>query len=299
VSPKSVPSRTRRPRWAVTTDVADADAVEWAKATLRSDGLQAVRADVIGNGTEAVVYRLSSSTNGSIIDHALKVFRRERKHNSVESIRAEFDVLKGFAATLAAHPCGVVCPHPLDVSPDGYAYLMTYVEGETLDDYLLRIRNGSVTDPADVVTAIVQGITRFYDAVGAPYADFQPRNVRVTTSAVALFDPMIGNPGFLPPRSGLQWWPPSADFGFWIQEVGADAVRQSVQRPRLVRARIDFTRRLVAAAAAAFAPRSQDRFRDEVVAVGDFHFQRYRRRLGIRWAAHHFVGRRVARQCAY
>ena len=277
---------------------ATADPVGWAATALRQQGLTVRDVNIVGTGTEAVVRRISSLTeDGRTAEHALKTFRRERRSNSAQSIRSEFEALAAFSAAVAAPQSCVVCPRPVALSPDEFAYLMSYVEGETLDDYLARNRGRSQV-VACLAAAIVDGLACFYDALGTCYADFEPRNVLVTPSRVCLLDPMIGNPAFLPLRREFRYWPSSVDLGFWLEQVAAQAVKPSLQRPTLAASRLSLTRRLIRQAAEVFAPGDATTFRHEVVTVAEFHFERFRRHIGARWTIHYAVGRRIARHCA-
>ncbi len=275
------------------------DVLAWAADALRDEGLTVQRIDVVGAGTEAVVRRLSSvAEDGRATAHVLKAFRRERRHNTVDSVRSEFEALAAFAATLDRSDSRVRCPRPLALAPDGFAYLMTYVDAPTLDDYLVCARSGSANVFGQLASAIVDGLVCFYDALGTCYADFQPRNICVSASRIFMLDPLIGNPAFLPKREHLRWWPASADVGFWTEQVGAEAVRQCIQEPRLAVARVSLTREVIRRAAEVFGIADPDGFHQEVVAVADFHFRRFRRLLGSRWTIHYLAGRYIARRCA-
>lgn len=274
------------------------DVLAWAADALRDEGLTVQRIDVVGAGTEAVVRRLSSvAEDGRATAHVLKAFRRERRHNTVDSVRSEFEALAAFAATLDRSGSRVRCPRPLALAPDGFAYLRrtsTRQRWTTIwcaQDQVRRIFG-------QLASAIVDGLVCFYDALGTCYADFQPRNICVSASRIFTLDPLIGNPAFLPKREHLRWWPASADVGFWTEQVGAEAVRQCIQEPRLAVARVSLTREVIRRAAEVFGMADPDGFHQEVVAVADFHFRRFRRRLGSRWTIHYIAGRYIARRCA-
>ena len=273
-----------------------AQAAEWVAETLGERGLTVTGWKMLASGREAIVRKVSSrAADGRQFHHALKSFRPERRFNSVSSVQAEFDALVAFGGRLERACTDVVCPAPVALAPDGFSYLMGYVPGEQLDDCLLRTRG----DPAGgtaLAGRIVDGLEHFYDAVGACYADFQPGNVRVTASGVCLLDPLIGNPGFLPPRASLRWWPSSADAGFWVQAVATMALKQGIQRPALAAVRIAFARRLVRRAGETFAPGDLDGFLAEVRRAAEFHFRRFRRQEGPRWLLHDSVGRRLAKR---
>jgi hypothetical protein len=267
---------------------------EWVVGALAQRGLTVTAWETLATDREAVVRKISSrAADGRRVHHALKSFRPERRFNSVSSVQAEFEALVAFAGRLDSSGTDVVCPLPVALAPDRFSYLMGYVGGEQLDDRLLRVRGDAGAGMA-LAGQIVEGLVHFYDAVGLCYADFQPGNVRVTSSGVCLLDPLIGNPGFLPPRASLRWWPSSADAGFWVQAVATTAVKQAIQRPALAAVRIAFTRRLVRRAAETFAPGDVDGFRAEVRRAAEFHFARVRRQQGPRWALHDRVGRRLA-----
>ena len=283
-------SGVRHPR----TSDAPADVAEWVVETLGELGLTVTACEMLGAGKEAVVRKVSSrAVDGRHFHHVLKSFRPERRFNSVSSVRAEFEALVAFARRLEATDTNVVCPVPVALGPDGLSYLMGYVGGEQLDDRLVRLRRDPAAQVA-LAAQIVQGLVHFYDAVGVCYADFHPANVRVTSSCVCLLDPLIGNPGFLPPRDSLRWWPSSADTGFWVQGVTTTVLKQSVQRPALAAVRMAFARRLVRRAAETFAPRELGGFRAEVRKAAEFHLARFRRQQGPRWALHCYVGCRLA-----
>jgi hypothetical protein len=270
-------------------------APEWVVRALGERGLTVMAWETLAAGKEAVVSKVSSQgADGRHVDHVLKSFRPERRFNSVSSVRAEFEALVAFAGRLDSTATDVVCPIPVALAPDGFSYLMGYVGGEQLDDRLLRIRRDPAAGVA-LAAQVVKGLVHFYDAVGSCYADFQPGNVRVTSSGVCLLDPLIGNPGFLPPRNSLRWWPASADTGFWVQGVATTALKQSVQRPTLAAVRLAFARRLVRQAAEVFAPNDLDTFRADVRRAAEFHIARFRRQQGPRWTLHGGVGRRLAR----
>jgi len=269
---------------------------DWVAETLGERGLTVTGWKVLAGGKEAIVRKVSSrAADGRHVHHALKSFRRERRFNSASSVQAEFDALVAFAGRLERRGTDVVCPAPVALAPDRFSYLMGYVPGEQLDDHLLVTR-GDAADGAALAARIVDGLAHFYGAVGACYADFQPCNVRVTASGICLLDPLIGNPGFLPPRASLRWWPSSADAGFWVQSVAAMALKQCVQRPRLAAARITFTRRLVRRAGETFAPSDIEAFLAEVRQAAEFHFRRFLCQQGPRWLLHDSVGRRLAKQ---
>jgi hypothetical protein len=161
---------------------------------------------------------------------------------------------------------------------------MTWVEGQALDDYLLSgADRGDMRRAAETVVAALRS---FYDVIGECYADFEPDNILITDDRICLLDPLTANPNFLPPAEDLRCAPSSADIGYWVEQGAAQALRQSAQKPRLARARIAFTRELVAAAVSAFAPDDEAAYRAEVLAVAEYHAKRYRRLIGRRWIIH-------------
>ena len=275
-----------------------ADPRDWAIRFLERQGLTVSSITRIGGGTHGEVFRLDvdyNSTTGP--DFVVKVFDVSRKHFSAVAVRNEFDVLRRLATGAAHRAAPMACPEPIAIAPSGDAYLMTSMDGKTLDDHLLNGTNHRHTS-ADLAETIVAALAYFYDVIGDCYADFEPGNVLIGDEGVCLLDPLVPNPTFLPARSELRWYPSTADIGYWVEQVAAHAVRQTVQYPRLARARIAFTRELVAAAAAAFAPEDEDAYRAEVVAVADYHIARYRRLIGRRWLVHEFWAPRIARRCA-
>ena len=96
----------------------------------------------------------------------LKAFRPERRHNSPESVRSEFDALGTFAAALKGPREPLGCPRPVALAPEeGLAYLMTYVGGEALGEYLVRTQRRWREVLPDIAAAVVDGLERFYEAV--------------------------------------------------------------------------------------------------------------------------------------
>ncbi len=225
----------------------------------------------LGRGGQAEVWLLvTSDSDGTQTQYVLKQFTKHNKYNSADAVRAEYSALVRFAAACATKASGIMCPTPICLSTDEWAYLMTYLGGSPLDRHLLR----GCSSQNGLVHRITHGLHLYYRSVGDLYGDFRPGNVVVSgLEGVALLDPTMPDP-FYHKFEGMVYFPSSVDIGYWLYAVVCEHAKLVLQRPKLCLRRWRFTEKLLCEAANIFAPSNKAVFLNEVASVSLRHAQR-------------------------
>jgi hypothetical protein len=219
---------------------------EAALTYLESKGIQCHRLLQAASGRQSVVWALECLLPENTASlYALKEFRQSYRHNSQSGVDAEYRALKTFHAALSDRGGPVSCPEPLEVFSDPPAYLMRFVAGESLDDFILAT-------PAwdDVIEGLLSGLSVFHESVGAPFEDCQLRNILVEGRKEVIFiDPTLPNPVHALIREELECSPLEADLGYWVYSVVGQTPRLSLAQRRLADRRFAFTAKLLVRAA--------------------------------------------------
>jgi RIO1 family protein len=221
----------------------------------------------------------------------LKKFWDDRIRTGVYGVRKEFDALRLFHEALISRG-NLRCPQPIAISPDGSAYLMTFLEGVRIDRHPPK----ESRERKRIVEAILHGLAIYYEKVGGLYADFQPRNIIVDRRIVGFIDPTLAAETHDRIGRQLAHQPATADVGYWLYSLAAQTTKGLIMDPvRTVRA-LRLTGELVKQAPDALdpaAPRAE--FLEEVGTAADIRLHLLRERRGIKGLPLRLVGKQIVR----
>lgn len=239
-------------------------AVAWALAWHRQAMGGTASVEPLARGVQSDVFLLRGAAEAETF--VLKQFNRAYGFNSAAAVRLEVDTLQKLAAALSGRD-DLGCPRVVAEAPDSWAYLMTYCDGQPLVDE----RPDAETTAARLLTVLES----CYEAVSAPYCDFQPGNVLVAGDRLYVLDPTLPNPLFdevIASGDPARW--ARTDVGFWIHAVAASTVR-APHRLDAQRWLFGTTSRLLALAAARFEPDDTGGFVRDAFSVARFHAKRF------------------------
>lgn len=182
----------------------------------------------VARGSQAAIYQIAvSNDDGSRNLLALKRFYPENPKNSADSVLREWSALTAFGDALSKASIPVSTPVPIRVFPDRLCYVMSYVEGRPLSDWIpphgARLGARVLSD----------ALALYHRALRQIYGDFQPGNVLWgEEGGFALLDmtipnPFYWNPAFAALESGLA----SADLGYWLFSVCTRTWRFAIRNP--------------------------------------------------------------------
>lgn len=238
-------------------------------------GYSHVKSCLYAQSRQAVIllveYKKESNLNQRFI---LKIFTRNYRHNSPEGFKREVMALRKFHAALEKRNIThISCPRVIIANSKEMYYVMSYLEGGNLDDYLARANtfNHHINDVTDI---LIEGISIFYDAVGQIYGDFQPKNIIIGNNwNVGFVDPTIPNPFFGDLHSMLSCSYGAADFGYWLYSVAIQSAKYALVDIFLAIKRIRFTVQLLRKTRSDFSQGQHD-FIADVVLVTKGHLRR-------------------------
>lgn len=156
----------------------------WLGRYLRTLGIEYGEPHGIRRGTQSACYMVECRQTRAKI--AVKIFN---DNSASAAAGEEFAALEILHEALSDQP-GVSAPRPLGLIPSqlGAGYVMSAVEGVSLDAYLKR--NPLPATP-DMARTISRAVAAYHAAAGRPYGDFHSGNVLVCddSSGMVLIDP--------------------------------------------------------------------------------------------------------------
>jgi tRNA A-37 threonylcarbamoyl transferase component Bud32 len=224
------------------------------------------------SGSQAdVLFVTARRVNGHTERFAIKAFRR----NTLDVVKSEYEVLHALSdALLAAADSRIRCPLPVAIVESALLYIMTYVEGDLLEDYVRRTP-GSASGLAPLLVDALQAV---HSTLGTPYGDFSSRNILVGPGNryVCLLDPTYAR-GIDHEALILACAPASVDVGYWLHDAVTRELRQALKAPRYAAEWFRLTDGLLRGSLEAFAPSMQEEFLDDVERVVASYADTYRR----------------------
>jgi len=217
--------------------------------------------------TQSDIYIFSDKS--SSIKFVLKVFNTTYKYNSLESVYREFNSLTKFYYALRRNrDLGILAPKPIKLFLEHWAYVMEYIEGSSLIDFLCSKADNNSWSV--ISKRIVQGLKIYLDNVGHIYGDFQPSNIIIKDNfEVAMIDPTI--PNIMYEMLSQKYEPLAVDIGYWVFTVAAKTLKYIILNRRCQLALLRFSKQLVQIAQQVSTTRT---FLSDVMSVAQYHFNR-------------------------
>jgi len=233
-----------------------------------------LRFDLIGEGSQAACYRVTSDQGLMDDESILKVFHSS--DSASQFLAHEFDTLRTFFEVSRTVP-EFGCPEPRAMFYRERGYLMERVHGEQLSGLVDHGALGA-SRITEVQHILLKALRTFHKATGEYYGDFHPDNVFVHFGdrgiTVTLIDPgMANSPLYYAPAGWPNTMPLSVDLGYWAFVEHARHWRALIVRPRQAIRRIQFSRSLIAEAVKA---EECDGMRKNVGEIVRWHAQRFR-----------------------
>lgn len=223
----------------------------------------------------------------------LKLFTQKYRFNSTRAIQEEFTALEKFHKALQATNLHqrITCPLPVTTFESDQAYLMTYIQGQSLE---AAWRQADI-NTKEIARRLVDGLSIFYKEVRSIYADFHPGNIIISpNNQVGFIDPTIPEPFFYS-FSNFTHYPYCVDLGYWLNLVSITSAKLLYTgQQKVCLRRWDFTTQLLAAVITNLTLQQHESFLLETRNIALAHLRYLTREKFLNGILHYLVSRQIA-----
>ena len=241
-------------------DIVVQGCLQEARAILRDAGMCVVSSSELKNRSANKCFVFD--TQPSDQKFVLKVLV-DQDPTSIKFAELEYNLLHDFYEVTRGRD-DIGAPEPVALVPNYSAYIMRFVGGTTLYDFL-GIHRADRLHRTAIVDRLLAGLHIFYESVKCRYGDFHPRNIIITPDGRIVFlDPSHWDHGHRDVSSRAQFGPLSVDLGNWVYCVTRWAPRHCLTHPKLPFNLSRLTVEMIRSASQAHCDGVRDKFQGEV-----------------------------------
>jgi len=252
--------------------------------TLGSDSFSIIEKK---SGRQSDIYIIEAVFTGNKKErYVVKAFNDSYQANSNEGVKKEYETLEKFYSKINKEE--VLCPKPIKFFERSRCYMMGYLPGISLPEYLVK---NPKKKRKELAKKLLKGLALYYGAVENIYADLRPMNLIINDNdKVGFLDCTLPEAFHYSLHKGLKYYPYTVDLGFWLHSVMVLIARRIIFRPLLCIRMIKFSRELFREAALLEAADNKAVFYKEIKTVSKKHQEQIKSEKRLKTNILYYIG---------